>query len=76
MDIPPFGFGFIGSDGPISHAPKAIRIEKAENGFVVYLRKPNMTEEIRIAPSLQLVHFITREYFTTPVNVNESKTYE
>lgn len=72
---PPFGYSFVSSDGPGGGAaPKAVRVEKAENGYVVYLRQHNFREEMRIAINIAVASHIMQEYFTTPVNTNDHIT--
>lgn len=69
--MPPFFSFSADGDSPIPGATKAVRIEKAENGYVVYLRQKNFRDEMRIAINIAVAAHIMQEYFTTPVNVND-----
>ena len=74
MDFMPPFFSFSSDGPPGMGAPKAVRVEKAENGYVVYLRQPNFKEEMRIAFNIAVAAHIMQEYFTTPVNTNDHIT--
>lgn len=46
---------------------KGARIEVAENGFVVYLRKSDFSEETRIASSVAGMWYIVTNYLKEPL---------
>lgn len=72
MDYPPpFAFSF--PEMPIT--AKSLRIEKAANGFVLYLQQERGQQEVRIAFNMAVVVHIMQEYFKTPVNsLNDDTT--
>jgi hypothetical protein len=73
-NMPDMPFGMVEFGKPPGKAPKGLRIEKAQNGFVIYLRQPNYTEDMRIAVNMSVVAHIMQEYFTTPVNTRDHTT--
>jgi len=49
------------------NATKSTRIDSAENGFVIYLRTADNSEEIRIGPNMNVALHIITEYFKNPI---------
>lgn len=52
-------------------ASKGVRIDVAENGFVVYLRKNDHSEETRIASSVSSMWYMVTNYLRDPIPTTE-----
>ncbi len=68
--MPPDGFPFM---MPKPIATKGVRIDVAQNGYVVYMRNGNLGEDVRIAGNLSVVQHMLKEYFSNPIPLNATE---